>query len=478
MLVAISDIHFVDGTAGEHNLPFGAFESVFLSHICSLASRKGAKELKILLLGDIVDLIRSTKWFDVEPQDRPWGEKGLADIPVPRKGSITEKQCMKIFGRIARKSLGRATPPGSLFHDTILHKNWKTFKLFRDLEHHVSRRCGREISVEIIYVPGNHDRLCNLYPSLRNAVGDALGVSRIAANVEGDSNGEWWYRYSYSDGDHGIFARHGHQFDIWNFGGGNDHTRHGHLQVPIGDIFTTEFAVKIPWFLETIGERYPGVTPELIESTRDIDNVRPLGSIMEWIYYRIKRDDRGKVRKAFERVFETVVRDLLDHPLVQQWRSPRTHVDEALRLASNPWISWLPKGIVELMDIEDLLPLLVGMAGGPDSPEKDVYTQAAYNERVWKEGRSIGFILYGHTHTPVIRPLDVEGGREVFYLNTGTWRDRIYKTVGLDRAYDFVNLKQMTYTIIFREDEDTRGKEAGTLSFDVWTGTKKKHYVP
>jgi len=36
----------------------------------------------------------------------------------------------------------------------------------------------------------------------------------------------------------------------------------------------------------------------------------------------------------------------------------------------------------------------------------------------------------------------------------------------------------MTYTIIFRGDEDTRGKKAGTLSFDVWTGTRRKHYAP
>ena len=73
-------------------------------------------------------------------------------------------------------------------------------------------------------------------------------------------------------------------------------------------------------------------------------------------------------------------------------------------------------------------------------------------------------------------PLEGEGGREVFYINTGTWRNRIYRTVGLDKAHDFVDLKQMTYTIIFRKDEDTRGKEPDTLSFDIWTGTKKKQY--
>ncbi|MBW1921526.1 MAG: hypothetical protein JRI81_15065, partial [Deltaproteobacteria bacterium] len=107
MLVAISDIHFVDGTAGEHNLPFSAFNSVFLSDICALASEKDAKEVKVLLLGDIVDLIRSTKWFDVKPEDRPWGKRGLSDIPRPRKRSVTEKQCLKILGQASQRSLGK-----------------------------------------------------------------------------------------------------------------------------------------------------------------------------------------------------------------------------------------------------------------------------------------------------------------------------------------------------------------------------------
>jgi hypothetical protein len=51
------------------------------------------------------------------------------------------------------------------------------------------------------------------------------------------------------------------------------------------------------------------------------------------------------------------------------------------------------------------------------------------------------------------------------------------KTVGLDEAPDFVGLKQMTYSIFYREDEDMREKKPGTASFDVWTGTMKKTYA-
>jgi UDP-2,3-diacylglucosamine pyrophosphatase LpxH len=476
MLIAISDIHFVDGTAGEHNLPFSAFDSVFLWDVASLAKEKKAKEVKLLLLGDIVDVIRSTQWFDVDPEDRPWGTRGLKDIPSPSKRSTTEKQCLKILGRVAQRSMAKEEPPDSLPRDTILYKNWKTFKLLRELEEHLAKWCGRRIPVQIIYVPGNHDRLCNLYPSVRDALRDMLGLAVTHDSVDGDPDGEWWYRYIYGDGDHGVFAMHGHQYDVWNFGGANDRSRNGHLQVPIGDVFTTEFAVKIPWMLDSLRKKYPEITKELVESTKDIDNVRPLSSVMEWIYYRLKKEDHGTIREAFDEAFDRVIKELLDNKLVSQWRSPRTHIDEVLRLASSRWLSWLPKGLVDALDAEDLLPLVMGMTGGPDDPEKDPYTIAAYGESIWREKRDIQFILYGHTHMPVQRAMDGQGGREVCYINTGTWRTRIHKTIGLDKAPDFVDLKQMTYTIIYRKDEDTRGKEPETLSFDIWTGTKKKHY--
>lgn len=478
MLVVISDIHFVDGTAGEHNLPCSAFESVFLADIAALAKEKQAQEVKILLLGDIIDLLRSAKWFDVSMEDRPWGIKGLQDIAKPRKAGVTEKQCLKILGKVSANNLENAKAPDSLAKNTILAKNWDTFKFIRELKEKLASYLDKDFPVKVIYVPGNHDRLCNLYPSVRDELRKQLGLTVDQSTVYGDPNGEWWYKQDYRDEDHGVYARHGHQFDIWNFGGGNDLTRTGHLQVPIGDVFTTEFAVKIPWELDRARKKYPEVTPEMVATTKDIDNVRPLSAVMEWIYYRIKKEDHDGVRKAFKEVFDKIIKELIDNSFVQQWRSPHTHIDEALRAASSRWLSWLPKGLVDLIDAEDLLPLVMGKTGAPDDPEKDVYTRSAYNEAVWKESKSFQFILYGHTHNPLQHPLDAESGHEVFYINSGTWRNRIYKTVCFDKAPDFVSIKQMTYSIFYRKDEDIKRKQAGTLSFDVWTGVKKKHYDP
>jgi predicted phosphodiesterase len=93
------------------------------------------------------------------------------------------------------------------------------------------------------------------------------------------------------------------------------------------------------------------------------------------------------------------------------------------------------------------------------------------------EDDAIRFIRYGHTHTPLQYPLEGEGDREIIYINTGTWRSRIQKTGEPDRTPDFMEFKQMTYAVFYRKDEDIDGKEQGTLSFDMWTGTKKKYYA-
>lgn len=476
MLIVISDIHFTDGTVGEHNLRYSEVESVFLLDVATLAKVNKAKEVKILLLGDIVDVLRSTQWFDLDPADRPWGANGLSDVPTPKPKSCTERKALDILGQVKNKDLDSDTPPKGLSTNTILHKNWRTFRLFRTFRDHLANQHGVDVPVEIIYIPGNHDRMCNLYSPLKTGIRKILGVTLKSAGspvIEGNADGEWRYRSDFTDESYGVYARHGHQYDIWNYSGNRQFDQIGHLKVPIGDIATTEFVVKIPWKLEKLRAKYPAVTSELIESVKNIDNVRPIGRVMEWIYYRIKGDS-GEVRKALDETFDEVVRELLDIELVQQWRSPETHVDEGLRALSSRWLKWIPKRLVDRLDAEDILPLFIGMPGHSRDPNRDPYTIGAYNERIWRANRKIRYILYGHTHTPLQRPLDVLDEREILYINSGTWRPRMVKTVGLDEAPDFIGLKQMTYSIFYREDEDMHNKKPGTVNFEVWTGTKKK----
>ena len=90
MLIVSSDLHFTDATAGQHNPPADAFRQVFLNQVAQQVRDpdRGVKEVKLVLLGDIPDLIRSAHWFDpdVPLENRPWGENGL-NFPLPLSGT-------------------------------------------------------------------------------------------------------------------------------------------------------------------------------------------------------------------------------------------------------------------------------------------------------------------------------------------------------------------------------------------------------
>lgn len=116
---------------------------------------------------------------------------------------------------------------------------------------------------------------------------------------------------------------------------------------------------------------------------------------------------------------------MLEIGVVQEWRSPQTHADEVVRAAASPWLRWLPSAALSLIDGEDLLSLFGGR-----SSTRDAFAEAAYGkETTWKQEEDIRYVLYGHTHEPVLHPLEVSNDREVLYINTGTWRNRILKTV-------------------------------------------------
>ena len=133
MLIFISDLHFVDGTAGEHNVPASGFR-LFLESIaakCDWLKKKGRKikEIKIVFLGDIFDLLRTERWFEYPINERPWGnnEKKI------------EAHANTIF-------------------DAIIKKNQATFDL---LSSNLKDEFKLPVEPQRIYVPGNHDRLCD-----------------------------------------------------------------------------------------------------------------------------------------------------------------------------------------------------------------------------------------------------------------------------------------------------------------------------
>ncbi|MBE2219954.1 MAG: hypothetical protein IAF02_00350 [Anaerolineae bacterium] len=481
MLVVISDLHFVDGTSGNHNLPSKAFEQVFLSNIVGLAQKNKATELKLLLLGDIPDLIRSAQWFEEKLDDRLWGKKGLSDIPNPRPNSRTEQRCLDILGRFPASGQKKDVPT-----DSILYQNWETFHFFRNFHKHLQKTAKEEyqiadyaIPVELIYVVGNHDRPLNLYPSLRDELQKQLGLTVSPETVDGDVNGDWWYKLAYTNEAYGVFARHGHQFDVYNYNGSTNYTREDHLQVPIGDVIATEIAVNLAVTLASMRDKYPEITNELVEAMQDADNVRPIGRLIEWFYSKIKEQDNKRIRKALDKTIDQVAKDFFEIDFVKKWSNPNTHVDELIRAAANTPFRQIIDFMVDHTDASNLIQLLLPIAERTmQGDDLDAHTVGAYHETIWREPDSaIRYILYGHTHEPLLKPLDSIDGRDVIYLNTGTWRERLRRTISLDKTANFVGIKQLTYLVFYNEFEDKKNKEQGTIGFDTWTGNQQKQYA-
>jgi UDP-2,3-diacylglucosamine pyrophosphatase LpxH len=453
-------------------------EDVFLTWVPALLKSKNSQELKVLLLGDIVDLIRTEQWLEINVDDRPWGRNGINDVNnalhyanraqggMLDTRSKTEQQCLKILGEI-----DHIEEKGE-YKETILSRNREAFKIFRDDLPAMMEHAG--IGFELIYLPGNHDRLCNLYPSVRDRIKEALGLSL-------SSKGEnWWYPHEFEDEDYGVFARHGHEWDVWNYGHTNnylqlkDFTRTGQLQVSIGDVIATEFAVKVPWIANRMKEdSAPGFTDDLVARLREVDNVRPAGNVIEWLLYHVQNEPDSETQRALEEAINRALDELFEISLVEEWTNHEMHKDERVRAIVGPLHFLLHNhrrtslSSVENKLLSSLYQAYTTWVPRLADPQKDTLTEAALKEPVWENWGKIRYLLYGHTHNALIHPLRSSHGNDEIYINTGTWREMIIKTVASDKVLpQFVPLNQITYVIFYN------AKEEGEPSFDMYTWTR------
>jgi UDP-2,3-diacylglucosamine pyrophosphatase LpxH len=429
MLVVISDLHFVDGTAGEHNVPTAAFE-IFLEDISGAVNRliddgRNVEEIKIVFLGDIFDLLRTEKWFPFPEAERPWGSN--------------EK---KIEGH------------AKAIFDAIVRKNKDTFDL---LGGELKEKFDFPLEPERVYVPGNHDRLCNKYVSLRKKVCKNLGIPYSGAR----------FSHNFVDAAHGVFARHGHEYDKFNYEGGAFYSYNDHMRVPIGDPITTELVARLPWKVmqQPAVKNLPQKDQKALRrNLEEIENVRPYSSILKWLLYQVKKN--LLVKEAIEDSVDEVIGEFNKLKFVKKWY--RHHDkwsdfrDEADQVQA--FLFLLEK--FKIFPSERLLPFLELLN---KHVEKDHLAEGAQAEYSQLES-GIRYVVYGHSHQPLQVPVRVVGShesmREQVYLNTGTWRRRYHKT---KQGLGFIGWKNLTYVVFYKKEE----KGLDFPAFATWTGTLK-----
>jgi UDP-2,3-diacylglucosamine pyrophosphatase LpxH len=435
MLILLSDLHFMDGTAGVDNLACRVYERM-LDDMADRARAAKASEVKIALLGDIFDLIRTERWFGIPEEERPWGS------------APSEQAAIDTF-------------------DAIIAHNAATFEI---LSGSLADQFDFPVEPERIYVPGNHDRLCNLYPSLRRRARSALGMP------PGDEPFPWVLL----EPDYAVYGRHGHEFDPYNFEGtpvfgglGDEPIQDsGYLAMPIGDVIASEFASKLPVLIRHHSDEMGQQTDTLVGKFRELFDVRPLAAIVDWLELQ-----RMKQPASIEAVINASMRECAagfgEMPFVRDWLDRhddwRNPLDEADKLQ-------LLFGLLRKLGFTPMRGALAVARGGAEAHEEH-YPEMAQRDfaelDVEPELRGrILYTIYGHTHTPLQRAVGVveSGGNELYrvYLNTGTWRPSHQHA--LDDT-GFVTWNNVTITYVYRPGElISTGSSFGHPTFETWTG--------
>lgn len=450
MLVLVSDLHLTDGSTAR-NVDPEAF-TLMASLIRDTAARRGAREVHLVLLGDIFDLVRTDYWLrqGIPPDDRPWGGR-----PDPRTGvnagsALIERQFATVLDGIA------ATPSAQALGRAIASLDDGTRPL------------------KVTYVVGNHERVLWNFPGLRARLTAAFPLIGTFAH---------WLESE----EYGVVARHGHEWDD------NTHGWHFRQKVLLPEERVSRFDPRA-YEVMAIGEvitaelmgglvhhvREGGAPPALVERVMEVNNLRPILDVFAWLEWL----GAGRV-ESHQRVLFQALRDAIDGVLASRLARQWDRLERDLLLTAD-LVDRLQQARAVLMGANfrsfkgrvEAVRGLQGVFTRVLGPEEDRLLRGASVEEVLQPAhasRGIHRVVYGHTHRALHRYFSGDpGGGARTYVNTGTYLPLISRAA--DRR-SFVSSLQMSLVYLYRADEDLEGKVAGTTSMDVWNGIRRKIYA-
>jgi UDP-2,3-diacylglucosamine pyrophosphatase LpxH len=469
MLAFISDLHLSDETAIAGNVAPEAF-ALALAEIQGLAeqiarARDEPVTVTLVLLGDIFDLLRTERWFE----DREGNAVPLAERPWATAAALSP----------------RGTNPLALAHarsmvSEIVEKNAEALATLRG--ERVPAPEG--VSVRRVYVPGNHDRLYLHDEALAGAMRAALGATDGALLGE-----EGFGLHAIELPGHGLIARHGHEWDAWNFPAyrGPDVLARfpdvDYLPTPIGDAVTTEMAARLPYELEQrlLESRVfsRGQARRVHDVMKRIDDVRPLFASFRWAHYAAERIGADLVDRTAERQLRIALDDSLramarafrELPFYEAWQEVRhepCRPDQAALLRALLW-AMSTLGGSPLRVVAELVERVIRRFNPIDAARR-----GAAREDLARVGREeMRFVVYGHTHVAAQLALRGSAITQDVYLNTGTYRPGVFRS----ETEGFVGWNRLGYVCVLSEDEASStppvfGLTQGGPGFVAWSGAR------
>lgn len=465
MLAVISDLHFEEektdtiACPGRDPVVFrrniqGRAYTQFIAKLASEAKRNGADRLDIVLAGDIFDLHRTSMWFDPAASDvRPYASCNQVN------GQLEEK-VLRILDAIAAES--------EVYTALQAFQRLSKDQFYLADPDDPASGTSFPAEVGVHYLPGNHDRLANATDRIRARVRELLGLPA--------QPGQFPHELRFQDP--AVLIRHGHEYDRYNFS--VDH-RHLPPVLPgsfpaveyddptLGDFITVEVALQLAVLFR---QHYDDicsdpVRAQVYQRLLEFDDVRPQSAMVDFL---LTMPERGVSPEQAWALLDPVVRELLekihDSEYLRGWLDKLDdawHLDimDAVKLVLAQ--EWLIEHITLPLDLVRKTAALFGKVGSGDPPE--VY---AAREAAVRSG-DVRFVVAGHTHNPAMKLISVAKNSDRYYLDTGTWRNRVLSTA--DHSA-FGRLKAFTYAVIYSSREDRGDTLASPKleSLDYWSG--------
>lgn len=435
LCVLISDIHCTDCTVGNQTASDTDWQQFFqqLHFAVRNPHERASKdarvdELILILNGDIVDLIRSSRW----------AQAGV--YPWERAKPEFETVLLEIMGAIVRRhALPRRADD---------EQNYSGF--FHWLRQCVGALRDDGVKVTLIPIVGNHDKELQVVDAARRVFYEqCLGLTAeqidddyrrwVAAQLGSDPN-EPYPRlpFYFVDTDLRLLATHGQWRDPDN-ARATSGWRPGDGWTPVawrtqgytpftepcfGDTVAAGLLSYFIWKVDgLIGQSWPDAA-RIKRVLAEIDLYRPTVAAV----VRLLRESRALARRtpAAKPLHDQILAHFRDslavwlgHPTTWSSAPPsRRLVLPALRWLSRLRWYWVDLGLMQLMAILQ-------------EPEQDIPTRTLRDLPAFQPAcRTLGLRLHveGHTHVALEADLQFRTPRErnnYTYVNLGAWRDRI-----------------------------------------------------
>lgn len=472
LCVLISDIHCTDCSAGNQTASEADWQLFFEQLEFAVGNpgekasepEQGIDELLLVLNGDIVDLIRSSKW--AEAGVYPWNRDD------PRFEQIALDIMRDIVAIHARQRPTDSDRPYSGF--------------FFWMRHSIARLRERGVAVTVIPIVGNHDKELQVLPAARRVFYEkCLGITAIdipdsyrawVAAQLGTSVDELYpcLPFYFADSDLRLFATHGQWRDadnaratpLWNPCKGWTPQRWRQEQYRpfsdpcFGDTVAAGMLSRFIWSTaRTIDKTIPGAG-RICNLLDEMDLYRPSVAAVVRLLTESRRlarltpaakDLHNQVLQCFR---ESLVA-WLGHRATwdSAWGSTRLALWGLSRLSRLRWY-WLDVALMRAM-------------AKVQEPESDIATDMLLGLPAFQPAyRALGLRLHVEGHTHVALEADLQfprprrGRNNYTYINLGAWRDRIlpkrnkgYRRRGIGRAlfvFDLARLAQKAPDDSFR----------------------------